>query len=45
MEIFIISICFINVEKKHHINKYFILNVTIVIQINKKKQKMNIKHC
>ena len=43
MEIFIISISFINIEKKHHVSKFLILIVTIVIKINEKTMKNKYK--
>ena len=39
MKIFIISICFTNIEKKYCVSKFVILIVTIVIQINEKNMK------
>ena len=38
MKIFIVSICFTNIEKKHHVSKFWILT-TIIIQIDKKNMK------
>ena len=43
MGIFIISICFTNIEKKDHMNIFFILIITIIIQINEKNVKNKYK--
>ena len=43
MGIFIISICFTNIEKKDHMNFFFILIITIIIQIDEKNVKNKYK--
>ena len=36
MRILIFGICFTDVEKKYQVSKFFILIVTIIVQIDKK---------
>ena len=39
-----IGICFTNVEKKYQVSKFVILLVTIIVQIDKKNLRIDIKY-